>query len=172
VPTLRAARLSRVHAGRPASAVPGVRRDEPLEQQAERGTRCRGSVARARGGPMKVLMFQPRFAPLVESGTKTQTIRPVRRRPIVAGDDLSLRAWTGLPYRSPQRVLREARCVAVRPVTIDRLTIELGGFRLAPDLMRAFALADGFADLGDLVAWFGAIHGLPFSGVMIAWRTT
>jgi hypothetical protein len=52
---------------------------------------------------MKVLMFQPRFAPLVEAGTKTQTIRPVRRRPIVVGDELSLRAWTGLPYRSPQQ---------------------------------------------------------------------
>lgn len=69
--------------------------------------------------PNHVVLFQRRFAPLVESGAKLQTIRLPRKRTIHAGDTLSLRTWTGAPYRSKQRPLRTATCTAVRPIVID-----------------------------------------------------
>jgi hypothetical protein len=47
---------------------------------------------------MPALDFQARFAPLVESGEKRQTIRKRRKRPIGVGQTLYL--WTG--QRLPQ----------------------------------------------------------------------
>ena len=49
-----------------------------------------------------VLMCQAQFAPMVESGDKRRTIRPRRKRPVKMGDHVSLRQWTGKPYRSKQ----------------------------------------------------------------------
>lgn len=61
---------------------------------------------------MKIIkLFQPRFAPMVKDGTKLNTIRPLPKRerdmPQV-GWDISLREWSGKPYRSKQRVLKES----------------------------------------------------------------
>jgi hypothetical protein len=68
---------------------------------------------------MRVIMFQDRFAELVRGGDKCQTIRwSARCRP---GDVLSLRRWTGKPYRSKQETLREAVCTAVSPVAMHGL---------------------------------------------------
>jgi len=107
---------------------------------------------------MPTLLFSPRFAPSVQAGTKRQTIRRPRKRPIRPGDQLSLRAWTGAPYRSKQRVLGVGVCQAVQPVTI--------GADFADD---AEARRDGFTDAGDLRQWFEATHGLPFHGLRICW---
>jgi uncharacterized protein YqfB (UPF0267 family) len=62
----------------------------------------------------RTIMFQPRFARLVESGAKTQTIRVKSKakhpRPLPKpGDFLSLREWEGKPYRSKQRKLAGGR---------------------------------------------------------------
>lgn len=65
-----------------------------------------------------VRLFQPRFAALVESGAKCQTVRPVPKRMPRPGDTLSLRCWVGAPYRSKQRVLREAVVERVLPISI------------------------------------------------------
>jgi len=103
-------------------------------------------------------MFQPRFHDAVASGNKQQTIRPPRKRAIRVGEPLSLRAWTGKPYRSKQRELRRAQCIEVRPLVIDR---EFSDERMAS--------ADGFADADDMKNWFAATHGLPFTGILIRW---
>jgi len=115
-----------------------------------------------------VLMCQPRFAPRVRDGTKTQTDRPPRKRPVKVGDRLSLRMWTGRPYRSKQQVLREAVCVGVDPVRIATNGIARGEFFFS--LPHAFARADGFADWPDMRDWFQVTHGLPFEGVVISWK--
>src|SRR4051812_24376838 len=97
---------------------------------------------------MIVLMFQPRFAPLVESGKKRQTIRPTRKRPIKTGDRLSLRTWTGKPYRSKQQYLLTS--VVTRTQRIEIWTeggiIAIDGQRLDFDRMLNMAQADGFND--------------------------
>lgn len=103
-------------------------------------------------------MFQPKFHAKVASGEKRQTIRPPRKRPIKAGDRLSLRAWTGAAYRSPQRELRAAVCEAVECVTI--------GKNFADD---DEARRDGFKDSAEMREWFRKVHGLPFTGDRISW---
>lgn len=120
---------------------------------------------------MKVIMFQERFAPLVESGAKCQTIRPMRRNPVRVGDAVSLRAWTGRAYRSKQRVLRE-----VIVLKVERVSVLVSGIWTGPEedrrlttLPHQFAKADGFADWPEMREWFARTHGLPFHGVLIQW---
>ena len=122
---------------------------------------------------MKVIMFQPRFAALVKAGTKTQTIRPVRKVPLVGGERVSLRQWSGLPYRSPQIELRTAEIVSVRSMSITitgNLPLEIEGRILWEKELDAFARADGFASAGEMVTWFDETHGLPFFGQLICWQ--
>lgn len=121
---------------------------------------------------MTVLMFMDRFAPLVRDGSKPHTIRGQRKRPIKAGDWLSLRRWTGRAYGSPQEVLREATCLSVEPITINALDIVLNGKALSDEQCEKIARGDGFADAREMVDWFGKIHGLSFSGTLICWTPT
>lgn len=121
---------------------------------------------------MTVIMFMHRFAPLVENGTKGQTIRPERKRPIRRGDTLSLRRWADKAYRSPQVELRRTVCISVEPVTVAMLTVTVGGRLLTDAEREAFARADGFASGMDMGDWFENQHGLPFAGVVIRWSVT
>jgi hypothetical protein len=126
-----------------------------------------------------VRTFQPRFAALVESGVKRQTIRPQPKRIPRPGDTISLRAWKGRPYRSKQRILREATIS-----NLEGITIHADGVEISPGTLRvfwmgeagrrrphldAFARKDGFADWPDMKAWFLANHTLPFTGCLITW---
>jgi hypothetical protein len=125
---------------------------------------------------MTVLTFQPQFAPLVRAGTKTQTIRAPRKRPIQSGDPLSLREWTGRPYMAPQRLLLEAVCTETAWVELNidsagEFYIGVNGVRVfLPGQEDAFAVRDGFVDAGQMQAWFEKTHGLPFEGTLIKWR--
>lgn len=115
--------------------------------------------------------FQARFAPAVEAGAKTSTIRAIgKRRHARAGDDLQL--YTGQRTTSC-RMLKEAPCTAVRVIDIEADRIMVAGevVRLGVDAVYAEALArqEGFADAEEMVAWFEASHGLPFSGLLIEW---
>jgi hypothetical protein len=123
-----------------------------------------------------VLMFMPRFAPLVECGSKLQTVRPPRKRPIQVGDIASLREWTGEPYRSPQRILREAKVIAVESVSFDyllswmhdsKLKVSIDGSLSDP---QEFAIKDGFSGWPDMAMWFSETHGFPFRGTLIKWE--
>lgn len=121
---------------------------------------------------MKVTMFSKRFAPLVEVGTKRQTIRPRPKRPQdmpKVGEMRSLREWTGKPYRSKQRELRQVKVTAVFPIELrDRTLMHLNGFGLKPT--DDWAQADGFKDWQDMHDWFHREHGLPFSGILFSWE--
>jgi hypothetical protein len=87
-----------------------------------------------------------------------------------AGDTISLRYWLGAPYRSRQRIIREAEIREVHHVIIDANGVKLyDEIASAPD-RDAFARADGFADWPEMRAWFSAEHGLPFSGIVIFWN--
>lgn len=121
---------------------------------------------------MIIKTFKPRFADLVESGSKLQTCRPTPRRMPKAGDKISLRQWTGLPYRSKQRVLRESTVVGWRKMTIHPASsmINLDGYTLGFDEMLTFAQADGFADHWDMLAWFTEQYGSDkWEGIVIYW---
>jgi hypothetical protein len=121
-----------------------------------------------------VRMFKPEFAPLVESGAKCQTVRPTPKRRPQAGDRISLRMWTGKPYRSKQRLLQEAEIVSVNNISFcdtgRELLVIVNGHELHPEQINEFAKADGFKDGIAMFNWFEATHGLPFEGVLIKWR--
>lgn len=136
------------------------------------------------GGPARfVRMFKPRFAELVASGKKTQTIRPLPKRIPRRGDLLSLRTWEGQPYRSKQRVLREAVVQEVRPCFIreDGIYTQPGQgsllWSMGVNVMHLrgedadrFARADGFSHWPEMFEWFRLEHGLPFDGIAIFWE--
>jgi hypothetical protein len=119
---------------------------------------------------MTVLTFLPRFAPKVKDGSKPNTIRAPRKRPIKVGDKLSLRQWSGRPYCSPQVVLRESVCAFISRITValDYVVIE-GEPINDPAKLDAFARRDGFDNWPDMVAHFNKARGLPFRGVLIGW---
>lgn len=119
-----------------------------------------------------VYLFKPQFAPLVESGAKLQTVRPTRKRMPKPGDRISLRMWTGKPYRSKQRVLGEAEIVEVSPVRITETDLWLAGVRQTGNQNWTFALADGFPGIREMRNWFADNHGLPFGGIVIKWKKT
>lgn len=125
---------------------------------------------------MRVRMFKPRFARLVEAGTKRQTIRPLPKRMPKVGDPESWREWTGAPYRSPTR---EVARVELTGVSLINLGFGPGGFNsgafelnvqisyMLPKTLIEFAQADGFSTITEMWAWFEAEHGLPFTGILI-----
>lgn len=114
-----------------------------------------------------IRMFKPQFAPLVESGAKCQTVRPTPECMPKVGEPISLRAWTGLPYRSKQRVLRESVIVAVACVDVTETGVAVNSLAEPCD---DFARADGFKDFHEMSEWFKAQHGLPFEGILIRWK--
>ncbi len=122
---------------------------------------------------MTILLFQPRFARLVEAGKKRQTIRGVRKRPIRVGDKVSLREWTGLPYRSKQRILGESQIKLLWPIEIlEDGIIACRNIWFSRAAREGVARDDGFADFAEMIEWFRKTHGLPFTGILIKWEAT
>ena len=120
---------------------------------------------------MKVIMFKPIFCKAVKSGKKRMTIRPVRNYPIYEGEEISLRRWKELPYRSDQITLLETKCKETRSIIIAEDHINYGGtiFKKNDGQIDQFARQDGFKDFSDMIKWFKNMHGLPFYGVCIRW---
>jgi hypothetical protein len=137
---------------------------------------------KARSPRRWVKMVSPQFCTAVETDAKRQTVRPLPKGQWpMAGDLISLRAWTGKPYRSKQRVLREGTITKVEGCNVHADGVELGAgtmrvFWMGEKGKRAmclysFARHDGFADWPEMKAWFLATHKtLPFEGVVIQWR--
>lgn len=113
-----------------------------------------------------VRMFKPEFAARVAAGEKRQTVRPLPVRMPKAGDWVSLRTWTGRPYRSQQRVLREAVIRRVSRCIVRASSVLVDGVEQEPD---RFAAADGFKCYSAMADWFEREYFLPFSGIVIYW---
>jgi hypothetical protein len=109
-------------------------------------------------------MFQDRFADMVRHGSKPHTIRKTAR--CKPGDVLSLRRWTGKPYRSKQETIREAVCTAVSPVAICEREVMVNAEYVHAGKLAAM---DGFRDWVEMRDWFDSVHGLPFHGWLIEW---
>lgn len=124
---------------------------------------------------MKFIMFRPQWIEPILQGTKVQTIRPPRKIPIVVGEALSLRIWTGLPYTSKQKTLLDTHCTSVYAVTIDDGGVvgendgPYFGGRLETEATEHFARRDGFASFEAMQQFFREMHGLPFKGTAISW---
>lgn len=121
---------------------------------------------------MVAFNFQPRFADLVESGQKTQTIRKTLRAKV--GDPVQL--YTG--QRTKQcRKLGEGRIVSIHEMIVARgirpgYGFALGGLILSKEDMNLLARCDGFIDSAEMFDWFEKHHGLPFDGFLYKWVKT
>lgn len=123
--------------------------------------------------PVRVIMFQQRFAAGVQAGRKTQTIRPKGKRSLPRiGQNVSLRQWSGKPYRSPQVTLRETRLSLVQEFRAnwEARQVWVDGILLEGAAVDGFARADGFADVAAMASWFLANHkGTEFEGFVMHW---
>lgn len=121
---------------------------------------------------MPALNFQPRFADMVESGQKRQTIRKTLRGKV--GDTVYL--YTGQRTKNCRK-LGEGRIVAIHEVSIHRGVVFRDVVFLGDRLLSAqdnnfLAAADGFADSAEMFDWFETVHGLPFDGFLYKWVKT
>lgn len=109
--------------------------------------------------------FQGRFAPLVATGQKRQTIRPNRKlRHAKPGEAVQL--YTGM-RGIHCKLLALGTCQFSTPCRIEETGILLGGELVVS--LDNFAEADGFANFREMKAWFAETHGLPFEGTLITW---
>lgn len=115
-----------------------------------------------------VRMFKPQFAPLVRDSIKLQTVRQMPKRMPVPGDIIDCREWSGKPYRSQQVRLKESEIVRVDRVEIYPLGMSING--MSYFARHEFAVSDGFDTYYDMLHWFEETHGLPFTGIVIAWK--
>ncbi len=123
---------------------------------------------------MRVILFKPEFAIKVVDGTKTQTVRRDGKRNPKPGDILSLRQWSGLPYRSKQQLLIPVvECKSVSRVRIYPILqqIEMQNILLHTHAANDFARDDGFPDRLEMFAWFwNTYHVEEFNGICIQWK--
>lgn len=123
---------------------------------------------------MNVILFKNQFEPLILAGVKRSTIRASRKdgKPRAReGETLSLRVWTGLPYRSKQREFARRTAKFVIPIRVSNSGFERPDIRclLTP---RILAKDLGFPDWRTAKAWYKAAHGLPFDGELIHFPAT
>jgi len=117
---------------------------------------------------MGLYNFQHRFVPFILDGRKQHTIRAIRKHPDRPGN--ICHCYEGL--RHPGAILLGRwPCVNVEPISITHFgRIIIGDYMLDPSERESLARADGFADFGDMIAfWNGR---LPFRGHLIHWRFT
>jgi hypothetical protein len=112
-------------------------------------------------------MFQPQFEKPILDGRKGSTIRKTAR--CKEGDVLSLRLWTGKPYRSSQYCMMQVACQAIAEVRIYSDRISLDGMVCTESERDAIVRREGFGSWKAMRDWFQSTHGLPFSGEMIIW---
>lgn len=121
---------------------------------------------------MPALNYQKRFAALVESKKKLQTIR--EKRKVRPGQ--TLYHYTGQRTKHCRK-LGEAVCASVVKISIREKGIVIfdnrNGVGKGICFSRSldeFAQADGFKDWPEMRDWFRATHdGLPFEGILIKW---
>lgn len=116
--------------------------------------------------------FTKRFAQLVESGEKSQTIRAFgKRRHAEPGDRLQL--YTGMRTKACRKLIEPD------PICSACLAVEIRRFRSGKRKIKItgagalalgdVALADGFGCMDELIDWVENAYGLPFYGVLIRW---
>jgi hypothetical protein len=102
---------------------------------------------------------------------KLHTIRRSAR--MKKGTKLSLRVWTGLPYRSPQRMFVETECTGVQKIHIWQdsfggryVVVDDRDEILSDGMVERLALNDGFENVDQFFSWFG----FEFTGYIIHWH--
>ncbi|MDG3580395.1 ASCH domain-containing protein [Rhizobium sp. YJ-22] len=141
---------------------------------------------------MVAYSFKKYFAPQIEDGSKTHTIRAGRRRHAHPGEVLQL--FTGMRTVHCRKIIPDPVCIAVLPIVIMSTElidagiayIEINGTPLHRDEIEPFAASDGFlperlhglapASLIGATAretmgrfWRATNSGSRFEGVIVKW---
>ncbi len=129
-----------------------------------------------------LLGFKRQFAPFVEEGSKTHTIRSERKISPKVGE--ICHCYVN-PRQKTMRLLGRFECIRVDEIKIEEsirqsipLVVRINGVKLAPDEADALFYRDGFRDLtGETYQHMHQAaefwkHRLPFEGQMIHWRYT
>ena len=126
-----------------------------------------------------LLGFKRQFAPFVEEGSKTHTIRAPRKVPAKVGEICHCYVD---PRQKTMRLLGRWPCVKVEVIEIDapqeyhwtEVEVTIDGVRLSADECNALAWRDGFRQMGRdhafrlmVDCWDGR---LPFRGHIIHWK--
>lgn len=130
-----------------------------------------------------LLGFKRRFAPFVEDGSKTHTIRGARKNPPRAGE--MCHCYVD-PRQKTMRLLGRFPCVKVEEILIyecgnGTLSVFIEGQELTVDEKNALAWRDGFRGRGkrdafaEFCDFWKATHGtaagpLDFRGHVIHWK--
>lgn len=129
---------------------------------------------------MPAYNFLARFARAVETGQKTQTIRPDgKRRHVAVGEKIQL--YTGMRSKAcrklidPDPVCTDVLCLEIERLGRRRVRLRFTGqgaldMRAKGIDSMSIAQSDGFKDPLELVEWIEQAYGLPFSGVLIKWH--
>lgn len=122
---------------------------------------------------MPTLNYTQDLAPRVASGHKLRTIRRMRRRPFVVGDDLY--HYCGLRTKSVRK-LGESKCSKVSEILIARNAVThepvvtLNTKQLSESEATVLAIKDGFKCFSEFFDFFEKQkQGLPFHGQLIEW---
>lgn len=123
---------------------------------------------------MVAYSFQKRFAPMIEAGLKTHTIRGERKRHARVGERLQL--YRGMRTKYCAKIISDPICNLVEPIHIrfaadSGLILSINLFdEEMPDL-DAFAISDGFDDAAEMARFWATQHGQmdEFCGWLIGW---
>ena len=124
---------------------------------------------------MPAFNFQKQFVASITEGTKTGTIRKERkdkRCPADKGDTLTL--YTGMRTKHCA-LIAEVECISVKSFMIHQglnkqITCYKDGRPIKNQELETLAIADGFKNSTELVAFFRKTAGLPFIGWHIEWE--
>lgn len=108
---------------------------------------------------MVAYSFQQDFGPDILAGRKLSTIRPNgKRRHAAQGDELQL--YTGMRTKSC-RLLMRVPCLYSKSIEIHHWGAVIGGVGCKGENLEALARIEGFANAGNMQAWFENRYGLP-----------
>lgn len=114
---------------------------------------------------MVAFNFKKEFAPEVEAGSKSMTIRAKQRAKV--GDRLQL--YTGMRTKAC-RLLGEATCTGLAAVTVTARAVKVDPLDGDTPPAEALPQLDGFKSKAAFIAFFKAQYGLPFEGVLHVWQ--
>lgn len=117
---------------------------------------------------MPALNFKKQFAPMVESGSKRQTIRARRKDGRNPQPGQTLYLYTGM-RTTGCRKLKEVMCESCETIFIGLTDIYVGTKHLSVEEKHDLAIKDGFKYMDELREFFLKIHRLPFYGFLIKW---
>jgi hypothetical protein len=113
-----------------------------------------------------LLGFKRRFAPMIQRGEKTHTIRGYRKIPPRIGEICHCYVD---PRRKTMRLLGRWPCVKLQQISISEdAQIRIDGLPIEGDEKELLARRDGFSSFEEMLRfWEGR---LPFKGQIIHWQ--